>query len=248
MPVVRNGHDHRRRVLHLHFRIVVHEQAVRSDVAFVRERPAVSVILGDRSEYLADFLIAEYQHIGDSFLQNEEDGERRASFFITSISILVAVLGAAPKDSAAADFVVDHPRAAIGCVLILGILALLRIARRNVVTDEYLRGLAVLRKCFVARDLASVLPYNPYERKTRAVWKRIFHAGWAQLIAIVNAGLVYLLVIVGRSGSDLWQLDALALAALALAVQVGGAQWHRTSAARRAEAEALESREQQTHD
>src|SRR5215831_16298918 len=41
-----------------------------------------------------EFLIEEFTHMGDSLLASEEDGERRASFFLAAAGTVAAVLGA----------------------------------------------------------------------------------------------------------------------------------------------------------
>jgi hypothetical protein len=42
---------------------------------------------------LGDFLLAEYVHMSESFLRNEESGEKRAAFFVTLVGASGGILG-----------------------------------------------------------------------------------------------------------------------------------------------------------
>jgi hypothetical protein len=187
-------------------------------------RPAAHRLVGDQPDYLAQFLIAEYTHMADSLLRNEEQGETRATFFVTLVGIVGTVLVTGFENNAIARALHDHIRFVLTLLLAFGAVTFFRIVRRNIVTDEYLRALAGLRRCFVSqKDALGVLHYDPYTAKHPRLGGRLIGVGWVQTMALVNAGLVYGVV----AGSRLEGWSAAVAAGVVAVAQIVGAQWHR---------------------
>lgn len=143
------------------------------------------------------FLLEEYKHLAESFLRNEELGERRFNFFIALTTAVIGALVAIPKvfdgevDTIFFFFV-------LLAVFLFGVVTLVRIIRRNLVTDEYLRGLGRIRRYFADRDpkIQLYLAYPPYgeEPQHKKEWK-----GWKKFYTIFSlgkGGLVEMVVLV----------------------------------------------------
>lgn len=148
------------------------------------------------------FLLEEYKHLTESFLRNEELGERRFNFFIALTTAVIGALAAIPK---VFDGEVDLIFFFFGlvAVFLFGVVTLVRIIRRNLVTDEYLRRLGRIRRYFRDRDpkIQLYLPYPPYDDKPQREkewngWKRCYttfsleKGGFAEMIALVNSLIV----------------------------------------------------------
>lgn len=195
---------------------------------YVFARPVVHTVVGDNPEYLAQFLIAEYAHMADSLLRNEEEGETRATFFVTIVGIVATVLVTGLDTNAVAKALNDHIRFVLTLLLMFGGVTLLRIIRRNIVTDEYLRALAGLRRCFVSqKDAAGVFQYDPYLAEPPRFGERLIGVGWAQIMALVNAGLVFGLVAAGTVDNGLGRWSAVLAAGLMFVAQVMYGRWRR---------------------
>jgi hypothetical protein len=137
-----------------------------------------------------EFLIAEYGHYAESFLHNEADGDRRATFFITVAGILAALVGNA--DSTKLEKAHDYLVGGLTAVLALGIFTFLRIVRRNATTDRYLAGLAAIRRVFFPKDDAAwVLPDNPHVQDEPSFVRELRKVGWLLPVAVVNGLLMY---------------------------------------------------------
>jgi hypothetical protein len=171
---------------------------------------------------LPDFLLAEYEHMGESLLRNEESGEKRAAFFVTLVGaaggILGFVFGETPpivsRDS------MPVATAAIAAVLLcLGVLTVRRLIERDIVTDQIIFALRSLRRLFLTQAEAEVLPnvfFKPYEPPRSRLVKvfTIEKGGWLRTVAFVNALLTAVVaagLAVSLAVSRPWQI-AIALA------------------------------------
>lgn len=176
----------------------------------------------DQQKQSVSFLLEEYKHLAESFLRNEELGERRFNFFIALTTAVIGALVAIPKvydgevDPIFFFFV-------LVAVFLFGVVTLVRIIRRNMVTDEYLRRLGRIRRYFADRDpkIQLYLPYPPFDdqpqrKKEWKGWKKWYmifslgKGGLAEMVALVNSLIVAALcvllaispsrVIIGLSG------------------------------------------------
>jgi hypothetical protein len=151
-------------------------------------------------ETFGEFLRAEYAHIADSMLQNEEDGEKRVSTFVTLATAVGAGLGfILGSTGLAAD--TRHPivAAALVALLALGYVTFMRVITRNVGTDVYKLRLNRIRQYFVTGpedDRLRFLPFDPFRHDRRTPLPLIAFAGggWLETVTLVNALLAGALV------------------------------------------------------
>ena len=160
-----------------------------------------------------DFLIAEYSHFAESFLHNEEDGDRRATFFITVAGIFAGLVGNASAETLTAAH--DYLVAGLVAVLSLGIFTFMRIVRRNLNADKYLAGLARLRRLFFAADVDWVLVESPRETTQRRFTDELKKSGWLAPVAVVNGLIVFVLGAVQKAPRS-WNVTAGILTAAVL--------------------------------
>lgn len=147
----------------------------------------------DRQQHSVSFLLEEYKQLGESFLRNEELGERRVNFFITITTAVVAGLAAIWKVSDG-GFDLTLIIFGLAAVLLFGIVTVVRIIRRNLVTHEYLRALGRIRRYFTDRDpkILLHLPYLPYDDKPQRTkkWE------WADILSLGTGGLVEMVALI----------------------------------------------------
>ena len=155
-------------------------------------------------------LLAEYEHMGESFLRNEELGESRVKFFITITGAVMAALATLGDGKTLLIFL-----ALVG-LLPFGILTLVRMVHRNIQTDKYLRALASIRRYFVDEEDKHTLEhlyFNPYEKDKKPPRQKdsIFSLGQGGLVetvglinSLITAGLLGLVVkwYLGLAGSE----------------------------------------------
>ena len=162
----------------------------------------VEGIRSQARDRLPDFLLAEYNHMVESLLRNEELGEKRATFFVTLVGAAGGILGFVfgEKSSIVSPEQIPETAAAVAAVLLcLGIMTVRRLVTRNIVTDEYLFALRALRRLFLTQVEAASLSnafFNPY-RPARDRPGRVFSigkGGWLETVAFVNALLMGIVV------------------------------------------------------
>lgn len=147
----------------------------------------------DGRQNSVNFLLEEYKSLQESFLRNEELGERRVNFFITLTTAVIGALAAIWKVS---NDGIDRIFFFLGLVLVFlfGIVTLVRIIRRNLVTHEYLRALGRIRRYFADTDSAiqRFLAYPPYDDRPQREkkWKDVLSlgtGGLAEMVSLVNS-------------------------------------------------------------
>ena len=146
----------------------------------------------------------EYDYLTTQFLKNEEMGEKRVGLLVT----LTAGIGAAAllaRDQGSADLSISVTGLFIVILAVwlsIAYLTLLRIIRRNAITDRLKSQLRQLRKWYVSEESPNrrYLPYDPYKEsdQRRGGLKLVSgHGGYADLTALIvslTAGaLVWLL-------------------------------------------------------
>ena len=152
----------------------------------------------EQRDHSVDFLLAEYESNRDAFWHNEELGERRVDFFITLTTAVMAALAIREKGILASGGNVESiVFCALGAVLLLGFVTLVRIIRRNLVSHEYLRAVARIRRYFTDRDqqILRHLYYKPYDDRPQRKkdWNELFSLGTGGLVetvALVNSIIV----------------------------------------------------------
>jgi hypothetical protein len=156
----------------------------------------------DQRRHSEDFLLAEYQHLMNSFWQSEEVGESRVNFFITLttavITALVAIGGnGIPVQDGEVDPIFFW---ALVASLLFGVVTLGRIIHRNLESHKYLRAANRIRRYFADRDQAILryLYYGPYDdqpqrKKEWKKWYKIFSlgtGGLVEMVALMNSLIV----------------------------------------------------------
>lgn len=153
----------------------------------------------------APFLVEEYKLFFTAFLANEESGERRVSIFLTVASGAVAVLGIAfgltDKDSQLVlsdESLRGVAALVLGSLSLVGLATLLRIVKRNTVSDEYKTAMDTIRAIFRQSDRDRLKGYNPFvkfrrrgpdAKSSRKLWG-VLPVGLVLLTSTINAGLV----------------------------------------------------------
>ena len=102
----------------------------------------------DKKDTAKELLFADYKYLTDSFWKNEETGETRVRFYITLVTaVLAAVATLLTKfDDALFDASILYVSiVAVSFLLVFGVVTLLRIIKRNTVTDGYKKDLDDLR-------------------------------------------------------------------------------------------------------
>lgn len=177
---------------------------------------------------LGDFLLAEYVHMSESFLRNEESGEKRAAFFVTLVGAAGGILGFVFGEKTlivSRDKIYLAAAVVAAALLCFGFLTVRRLIQRNVQTDQIIFALRTLRRLFLTQKEAKALPnafYAPYgPPDLREVkWNSIGKGGWLHTVAFVNALLTFIVVfsaIFAYSWTVTWPLHKAIALVLALA-------------------------------
>jgi hypothetical protein len=176
-------------------------------------------IRSEARKKLPDFILAEYVHLNESLLRNEESGEKRAAFFVTLVGATVGILGFVfgEKTSFASQDKIFPATAIVAAILLcLGFLTVRRLIQRDLVTEEIKLSLRTLRRLFLTKKEAEGLPnsfFAPYAKPKRRSVKvfSIGNGGWLQTVAFVNALLMGVFVVtacltVSRDEVRPWQI------------------------------------------
>lgn len=173
-----------------------------------------------------ELLLAEYEHTADSLLRNEEDGERRVTFFMTLVGAAGTALGVVLGTNAQLGPGTIHPL--VVCTLLVvfavGHLTFARVVNRNLASDRYKRALNRIRRYFLDGPndpRVSFLAYDPFNRQSRArtSWRSIGRGGWLETVAFVQSIVAAALSAMIVRTSTWWQ-DAVVGAAVGVATWV----------------------------
>jgi bis(5'-nucleosidyl)-tetraphosphatase len=202
------------------------EPIIREEAA-LRWRPtAPSEVVAPEGSKEAEFrklLLADHEHLAESYLRNEEDGERRVTFFMTFAAGAVAVLGfildGEPQGLAANS---THPVVVVTLVVVgaIGVLTFRRVIARNAAGDRYKRRLHRIRRYFLddpADPHLSFLPFNPFKLVNRPSpsWRSVGRGGWMETVAFVDSILAgALAAAIVPTSHPWWDVLVAAVAAL----------------------------------
>ena len=163
-----------------------------------------------QEHHSVSFLLEEYKSLQESFLRNEELGERRVNFFITLTTAVIGALAAIWKISIDG---IDLIFLSFGLafVFLSGIVTLARIIRRNLITHEYLRALGRIRKYFadINPKIQPFLPYPPCDDRPQREkkWKDICSlgtGGLVEMVSLVNSLVVAAICMLAGYGYPWW--------------------------------------------
>jgi Flp pilus assembly protein TadB len=143
---------------------------------------------GTYTDQTARFLLLEFQHLENSFLTNEEGGEKRVNMFFALIAAATAAVGlAAGAEGARLPWIVLPASLAL---LAFGLLTLRRLMGRNIHTTELLNALRRIRGAFLWKhpEALRAIPFKPPEHpevRQRDGWGP-GKAGFVEVVAAAN--------------------------------------------------------------
>jgi len=106
---------------------------------------------GEREEDAAkELLLADLSHLQESFWKNEETGEKRVTFFITLVTVVITALVAISGEKGVTDNLLKELLLyfAFSSLFVVGIVTLFRLIKRNEVTDGYKKDMLNIRERF----------------------------------------------------------------------------------------------------
>ena len=149
------------------------------------------------NESFEKLLLEEYNHMAESFLKNEELGERRVDFFITlTAAVPVALIAILKNEIGLQDgkvYLIFF--GGFTALLLFGIITLVRMTHRNIETDKFLNAVARIRQYFVKQNDEEKLLYlyfDPYEEHHHER-EKIFNfgkGGLVEMVACINSLIV----------------------------------------------------------
>ncbi len=151
---------------------------------------------GSREEDAAkDLLLADLSHLQESFWKNEETGEKRVTFFITLVTAVITALVAISGEKGVTNDLLKQLLLyfAFSSLLVVGLVTLFRLIKRNAVTDGYKKDMRNIRKRFqdYYDDRGVLFRYGPFaspdEKKSSELRK---FGGLADTVAAINSLLV----------------------------------------------------------
>lgn len=196
----------------------------------ISTKPAKDIRSEARSK-LPDFLLAEYGHMCESLLRNEELGEKRAAFFVTLVGAAGGILGFVFRENSpllSRDQIFLAAAFVAAILLCLGFLTVRRLIERDIVTDKIKFTLRTLRRLFLTKTEAEAVPnafFAPYSTLVPRSAKllSIEKGGWLRTVAFVNAVLTGVFIFAAcftREWTVAWPWQKIIALVLALAGSV----------------------------
>lgn len=168
-----------------------------------------------------DFLAKDFENCSASYWKNEALGESRLKFFVGLVTAVFGGLGFLAKDGAEIHIKNVQVMAcgAVFALVILGVLTLLRIVRRNRVSSGFVHAMKMIRQRLVDSGY-----WREYTAQLPPGGRTITNGGLAHVVVAINAGLVFLLIVFlcwreGQAFEVKCVFYALAAGGLAFAVQ-----------------------------
>jgi ADP-ribose pyrophosphatase YjhB (NUDIX family) len=149
------------------------------------------------SAHIKDFLLAEYRNLADCFWKNEQSGETRVNLFI---GLIVAATGglvtlASAENNLGGEALRLIIRSSLFVLIVLGVVTLFRMLKRNAATDGYKSGCDMVRQLFKDHfdDAHILLRYHPFapardESRQNSEYRKI--GGLTHTVAAINSVLV----------------------------------------------------------
>jgi 8-oxo-dGTP pyrophosphatase MutT (NUDIX family) len=162
-----------------------------------------------------EFLLHELAHATESLFKSEEDGERRARFYLALVAGAGAVLTFMLSDKFQYDtYALVWPLVIVlAGLLLMGIFVLKRLVTRNLQSDEYKAHLRRIRRWFTPsshdprRDWVAFDPYAPRGRRVHSYWGPQ-KGGWVEVLSLVIALLAGTLA-AALVPTQSWDIEAL---------------------------------------
>jgi 8-oxo-dGTP pyrophosphatase MutT (NUDIX family) len=139
-----------------------------------------------------DLLLADLNHINESFWKNEQAGETRINFFIGLVTAVLAASVALLQAEQGLDAQEQQAVVALSltALLLLGIVTLMRLVTRNETTDRQKHNADMIRHAFKDHfDVENhLLEHYPFGR-SRDLTRRKF-GGLSHMVAVINSLLL----------------------------------------------------------
>lgn len=173
-----------------------------ADAMMVSQHTAATAVQNREGDPLMQLLLAEYAHTGESLLRNEEDGEKRVTFFVTLAAAVISALafvvgdeGALKGDSVGVQKFAGIATIPLILLIALGYLTFMRVVTRNVASDRYKEGMNRIRRWFVkslGRSATAFLAFDPLSPtcRNRASLVPFRRGGWLETIAVMESLLI----------------------------------------------------------
>jgi len=175
----------------------------------------------NQEHFAIDFLLEEYKNLAVSFWKNEETGEKRVNFFITLVTAVIAALIALATNDKG-----YLPRETIPLItifslvglLLFGIFTLLRMIRRNRVTDEYKKAMGTIRDIFKKFDYQRLKDYDPFKDKRKK--RKLGRGGLVETVALINSLIFAAIVTMFAISLPIYKIGLCALGGFIIALTV----------------------------
>ena len=153
----------------------------------------------DNKDTAKELLFADYKYLTDSFWKNEETGETRVRFYITLVTAVLAAVATLLTKFEDALFdanILYVSIIAVAFLLAFGVITLLRIIKRNEVTDGYKKDLddlrAVIRKHYDDEHvLEGYHPFGPGKVGKTALRR---FGGLSHTVSTINSVIASMLI------------------------------------------------------
>lgn len=153
----------------------------------------------DTNRSADNFALEEYKHLSALFRQNEDAGERRITLLLTlttAVSAGLVALLTSHGTCLTTDNLSYIANGAIIALLILGLVTLRRICKRNQTSDSYKVGMDRIRSYFEESD-RRLSSYHPFKtsRGTPSFWERhrFLNGGLLTITCILNSAFIAVL-------------------------------------------------------
>ena len=152
-----------------------------------------------------ELLLADYRHLYESFWRNEGIGESRTKFFITLVTAVLAALVALLKNRIGGEqdrlpsSMVSVLVLSLSALLLFGLITLMRIIKRNEVTDGYKKDMDGIRARFRHYfDESGILKgYYPHRGSSAKLGALRRLGGLTHTVAVMNSIIISVLVFIG---------------------------------------------------
>jgi 8-oxo-dGTP pyrophosphatase MutT (NUDIX family) len=167
---------------------------LRNTLSMIEAHASGGVTNSNDDAAFRDLLLAEYQHVAESLLRNEEDGEKRVTFLITLAGGVAAALGLVLGKDTVLSSSERHPLVLLTLAILfaIGYLTLVRVVTRNATSDRYKEGLNRIRTYFLQSSedpRLRFLPFDPHKGRPRKPWswKSTGRGGWLPTVVLVDS-------------------------------------------------------------
>jgi ADP-ribose pyrophosphatase YjhB (NUDIX family) len=148
----------------------------------------------DKIAAAKELLLADHKYLCDSFWNNEETGEKRVQFFITLVTAVLAAIATMLTmfgDENTNTFFTAIILFSLFALFSFGVVTLLRILKRNEVSDGYKKDIDDIRQRFkdFYDDIGILSGYEPFKGTSEKIFPFRRIGGLSYSVAVIN-GLI----------------------------------------------------------